>query len=114
MSFSTLSSESTHDDEGQMRGRMLFDSRAHYIYGASPCQHNQSHVTKSRCESASLVIHGNVYRLVPHIPQQEFKGPMPIVVENSGLVNEMIMKLLQDFRATSDIGATSHLMTISA
>ena len=48
------------------------------------------------------------------MPQQEFQQPMPIVAKNLGFINEMIMELLQDPRATGDVEATPRLMTTSA
>lgn len=53
----------------------------------------------------------DVYRPVPAISQQAFQQPMAIIVENSRLVNEMIMELLQNPRAIRD---TLHLMTTFA
>ena len=57
--------------------------------------------------------HGDVYRPIPPIPQQEFQQLVPVVAENSGFVNEMIMELLQDTRVMGDVGATLCVMAKS-
>ena len=113
MSFSASSSRSTHGGEGHLQGRKQDDSGVHYHYGASQRQSSRSRATESRHGSATSRNYRDVYRPFPHILQQEFQGPMPIAAENSGLVNEMIIELLQDPIATGNVGAISRLLKTS-
>ena len=113
MSFSASSSSSTHGDESHSLGRRSVDSGVHYHHGASSRQRSRSRATESGCGSAASAAHGGVYRPVPPIPPQEFEQHVPVVAENSGFVNEMIMELLQGHRDTADVEATSRLITTS-